>query len=70
MDVIVRKYVDIFMTSPYSKQFVLKSGCLRFLLYVMCDIVVLTYCLLVIDISTANCVFYLTKKSSQPEDGL
>jgi len=47
----------------YSKHYVLKFGCLRFLLYVICDIMVLTYWLLVIDISIANCIFSLTKKN-------
>jgi len=55
----------------YSKYYVLKYGCLRFLLYVTGDtsIMVLTFWLLVTDISTANCTFYLTKKSIQTEDG-
>ena len=53
---------NIKITGCYNVVWVLKSILLKFL-YVMRDVVGNS------KNSIANCIFYLTKKSNQPEDG-
>jgi hypothetical protein len=53
VDVIIRKFVDLFCDGTCIVNIVfLKFGCIQFLLYVIGDILVLVYCLLVTDVFT------------------